>query len=125
MRLLLVLLLLATPAWAVPRSCQPPGTLAAAQTATGASADQLCINPSQGARSVVFTYITASGSVTVGLELSCDGTTWIPVANSSFTVTSSTPNGVGIDDPQCCYRANATANSGSLTVKFRCGPEIH
>ena len=125
---LLLALALAGPAQATVFYCSNhKGTLASAQVATGRSANMVCCTATQEARTLVLEYATSAGTATVAAEMTCDGgATWMPVATSSQAIGTTTPNGVGIVFPQCCYATNATACAGcSVTTTFYAGPEIH
>ena len=99
------------------------GALTTAQTATGASPDLVCVTT---ARALVLTFSTTAGTATVDAELSCGGGIWIPVASSSQSIGTSTPNGDAITFPACCYRTNVTAcSSCSVTTTFCLGAELH
>jgi len=110
--------LMAASAWAAGVQC-PSGTLTpTAQTATGGSANTLT---ARGAPALVF-QATATGTATVQIEISCDGTTWAPVENSPMSLSAGTPSlAKSVSTPTCTYRSNVTACSGcSVTVLYAC-----
>jgi len=104
-------------------SC-PSGTLTptALTTAPASGANQLI---ARAAPAVAFQVIRTAGTATVQIEISCDGTNWAAVQNSSVSVDGTTTSAaVSVLSPTCTYRATATACSGcNVTVLYACsGP---
>jgi len=103
-------------------SC-PSGTLTpTALTATGAGGNVLIARAAPG---VAFQTIRTAGTATVQIEISCDGTAWAAVQNSSVSVDGTTTSAaVSVLSPTCTYRANATACAAcNVTVLYACsGP---
>jgi len=117
MKIAILLVLLATSALGASKSC-PGGTLASAQTATGASADTVT---AKGNPALTVQAITSAGTATVQLEISCDGTAWAQVENSPMSITTTASLAKSVLSPTCQYRANVTAcSSCSVTVLFSC-----
>ena|SRR5215813_2091632 len=118
MKLAILLILLATPLWAAPKSC-PGGTLTPSPlTTTGASPDTVA---AKGNPALTFQAITSAGTATVQVEISCDGTTWAQVENSPMSITSTASLAKSVLSPTCMYRANVTACAAcSVTVLYSC-----
>src|SRR5215475_3793589 len=107
-----LVLLAATAAHAATKTC-PSGTLAPAPiTATGPTTD---IVVARAAPALVM-QASGTGTATVVMEMSCDGTNW------SMSVPPSQV--VSVLQPTCSYRANVTAcTTCSITVVYACsGP---
>jgi hypothetical protein len=114
---------------------QPQGTLGAVQTGTGASASSVCMGIPyrlNGAAvcgrgyywAVAFTFTNTAGTATAEIDVNCDGAGWVPVANSSKSLTTNS-DGVSVTLPQCAYRANVTAcSSCSVTTSYDAGRQI-
>ena len=105
-------------ATAATKTC-PSGTLAPAPiTATGPTTD---IVVARAAPALVM-QASGTGTATVVMEMSCDGTNWAQVTNSSMSVPPSQV--VSVLQPTCSYRANVTAcTTCSITVVYACsGP---
>jgi len=115
-------LLAAAPLEAATVSC-PSGTLTpTALTAPGAGGNVLI---ARAAPAVAFQVIRAAGTATAQIELSCDGTAWAAVQNSSVSVDGTTPSAaVSVLAPTCTYRASVTACTAcTVTVLYACsGP---
>src|SRR5215475_7638822 len=113
-----LVLLAAAPLHAATKTC-PSGTLAPAPiTATGPTTD---IVVARAAPALVM-QASGTGTATVVMEMSCDGTNWAQVTNSSMSVPPSQV--VSVLQPTCSYRANVTAcTTCSITVVYACsGP---
>src|SRR5215475_1675182 len=113
-----LVLLVGTAAHAATKTC-PSGTLAPAPiTATGPTTD---IVVARAAPALVM-QASGTGTATVVMEMSCDGTNWAQVTNSSMSVPPSQV--VSVLQPTCSYRANVTAcTTCSITVVYACsGP---
>jgi len=114
-----LVLLVASSTRAATKTC-PSGTLTAtALTTTGPTADMVI---AKAVPALVLEAISSAGTATVVMEMSCDGTNWAQVQNSSMTLP---PNQVvSVVSPTCTYRANVTAcSSCSVTVLYACsGP---
>jgi len=110
-----LVLLAATAAHAATKTC-PSGTLAPAPiTATGPTTD---IVIARAAPALVM-QASGTGTATVVMEMSCDGTNWAQVTNSSMSVPPSQV--VSVLQPTCSYRANVTAcTTCSITVVYAC-----
>ena len=119
--LLPLLLLVASSAVAATKTC-PSGQLGGTLTTTGPTVDVLI---ARAAPALVVQATSPAGTATVVVEMSCDGTNWAPVANSSMSLAAATPSQVvSMLQPTCTYRANVTAcASCSTTVVYACaGP---
>jgi len=113
-----LVLLVASSAIAATKSC-PSGQLGGTLTTTGPTADVII---ARAAPALVLQANDTAGTATVVMEMSCDGTNWAQVQNSSMSVP---PNQVvSVVSPACTYRANVTAcASCSVTVLYACsGP---
>jgi len=116
-----LVLLVATAAGAATKAC-PSGQLGGTLTTTGPTPDVLI---ARAAPALVVQATSPAGTATVVVEMSCDGTNWAPVANSSMSLAAATPSQVvSMLQPTCTYRANVTAcASCSTTVFYACaGP---
>jgi len=116
--LLPLILLVASSATAATKGC-PSGTLAPAPaTTTGPTTDVVIAR----AAPALVMQASGTGTATVVMEMSCDGTNWAQVTNSSMSVPPSQV--VSVLQPTCTYRANVTACTGcSVTVVYACsGP---
>ena len=116
-----LVLLVATAAGAATKTC-PSGQLGGTLTTTGPTPDVLI---ARAAPALVVQATSPAGTATVVVEMSCDGTNWAPVANSSMSLAAATPSQVvSMLQPTCTYRANVTAcSSCSTTVFYACaGP---
>jgi hypothetical protein len=115
----LVLAALVSSAHAATKAC-PSGTLGPTPiTATGPTTDVII---ARAAPALVMQANSTAGTATVVMEISCDGTNWAQVTNSSMSLP---PNQVAsVLNPTCTYRANVTACTGcSVTVVYACsGP---
>ena len=103
---------------AATKAC-PSGTLAPApMTTTGPTTDVVIAR----AAPALVMQASGTGTATVVMEMSCDGTNWALVTNSSMSVPPSQV--VSVLQPTCTYRANVTACTGcSVTVIYACsGP---
>jgi hypothetical protein len=106
-------------AGAATKAC-PSGTLTATPlTATGPTTDVII---ARAAPALVMQASSSAGTATVVMEMSCDGTNWAQVTNSSMTLPPSQVSSVL--QPTCTYRANVTACSTcSVSVIYACsGP---
>jgi len=113
-----LLVLVASGAFAATKTC-PSGQLGGTLTATGTTVDVLV---ARAAPALVMQATSSAGTATVVMEMSCDGTNWAQVTNSSMSLP---PSGVAsVLSPACTYRANVTAcASCSVTVLYACaGP---
>ena len=111
--------LLAASAHAATKPCAVGGSLAPSPaTATGPTTD--VIN-AKGAPALVM-QASGTGTATVVMEMSCDGTNWAQVTNSSMSVPPSQV--VSVLNPTCLYRANITAcTTCSVSIVYACsGP---
>src|SRR5215813_139872 len=110
-----LVLLAATAAHAATKTC-PSGTLAPAPiTATGPTTDIIIAR----AAPALVMQASGTGTATVVMEMSCDGTNWAQVTNSSMSVPPSQV--VSVLQPTCSYRANVTAcTTCSITVVYAC-----
>jgi len=111
--------LFAASAHAATKSCAVGAPLAPSPaTATGPTTD--VIN-AKGAPALVM-QASGTGTATVVMEMSCDGTNWAQVTNSSMSVPPSQV--VSVLNPTCLYRANITAcTTCSVTIVYACsGP---
>jgi len=114
----LVLGALVSNAAAATKGC-PSGTLSPAPaTTTGPTTDVIVAR----AAPALVMQASGTGTATVVMEMSCDGTNWAQVTNSSMSVPPSQV--VSVLQPACTYRANVTAcTSCSVTVIYACsGP---
>jgi hypothetical protein len=114
----LVLAALVSSAHAATKTC-PSGTLSPAPaTTTGPTTDIIIAR----AAPALVMQASGTGTATVVMEISCDGTNWAQVTNSSMAVPPSQV--VSVLQPTCSYRANVTACTGcSITVVYACsGP---
>lgn len=115
-----VLAALVGSATAATKTC-PSGTTGPL-TATGPGPD---IFIARAAPAVVVQSTATAGTATVVVEISCDGSNWAQVANSSMGLTGpGNSQAISILQPACTYRANVTAcASCSVTVAYACaGP---
>src|SRR5215468_9382275 len=116
-----LVLLVATAAGAANKSC-PSGQLGGTLTTTGPTPDVLV---ARAAPALVVQATSPAGTATVIVEISCDGSNWAQVQNSSMSLAAATPSqAASILSPTCTYRANVTACAGcSTTVVYACaGP---
>jgi hypothetical protein len=122
----LLLLGLASTAWAANVTC-PTGLLTpTAQTATGATANTVT---ARAAPALAFQAVNTAGTATVEIQMCCLGScdpatgSWATVTGSAMTLTVGTA-AVSVAAPTCQYRAAATACATcSVTVGFACsGP---
>jgi hypothetical protein len=123
--LLLVLLPALARAAVFDAATQGTGTLATAQTATGATANSLKMGVTKF-RTVVFTMTNTAGTATAQLEINCTGVAadWALVSGTSSTLTVSAA-AVSVVYPLCSYRVNVTACSTcSVNVGYTVGPEL-
>jgi len=114
-----LVLLAATAAHAATKSCASGTLTSSPLTATGPTPDVVLARAAPG---LVLQATTSAGTATVVMEMSCDGTNWAQVQNSSMSLP---PSGVAsVLSPACTYRANVTAcSSCSVTVVYACsGP---
>lgn len=113
----LVLAALVASAHAATKTC-PSGTTGPL-TATGPAADVFL---ARAAPALVVQSTTSAGTATVVVEISCDGSNWAQVANSSMGLTGAgVSQAVSVLQPACSYRANVTAcSSCSVTVAYAC-----
>lgn len=120
MKIVGLVLLLVTPTYGATFGCPSGALTATAQTATGPSSDG--VNVGSRTQGLVFQATTTGTSATVVIELSCDGTNWAQVQNSSMSLASGAlSQAVSVLYPTCTYRANVTACSAcSVTVKYAC-----
>jgi len=119
--LLPLVLLVASSAAAATKGC-PSGQLGGTLTTTGPTPDVLI---ARAAPALVVQATSPAGTATVVVEISCDGTNWAQVQNSSMSLAAATPSQVvSMLQPTCTYRANVTAcSSCSTTVFYACaGP---
>jgi hypothetical protein len=114
----LVLAALVSSVQAATKTC-PSGQLGGTLTTTGPTPDVLI---ARAAPALAVQATSPAGTATVVVEMSCDGTNWAPVANSSMSLAAATPSqAVSLLQPTCTYRANVTAcASCSVTVFFSC-----
>jgi len=101
------------------------GTLATAQTATGASANSIKVGRGKY-RTLVVTSWNTAGTATTQLEINCTGaaTGWGLVTGSSNALTVGAA-AVSVVYPLCEYRVNATACATcSVNASFFLGPEM-
>lgn len=121
-RLLVLLALAASPAWATVKSC-PSGSLTTAPlTATGPTPDQVIARASTA---LLLQATTTAGTATVAMEVSCDGVAWAPITGGAMSLASTAlSQATSVLAPTCQYRANVTACAGcSVSVLFACsGP---
>jgi len=89
-------------------------------TTTGPTTD--VISAKAGTPALVMQASSTAGTATVVMEMSCDGTNWAQVTNSSMTLPPSQV--VSVLSPTCLYRANVTAcSSCSVSIVYACsGP---
>lgn len=93
-------------------------TLAAAQTATGASANEMDFGLNNQRRAAIFQMRNTAGTATVEVQVNCiaGATDWATLPGSSNALTVSTA-ALTVQFPGCRYRANVTACSTcSVTV---------
>jgi hypothetical protein len=130
MRTLILLALLLRPAvsWSavLDAAAASSGTLATAQTATGASANSIKMGPQTKFRTLVVTMTNTAGTATVQLEVNCTGAAadWalVPGTSSSLTVSAAAAS---VTYPLCSYRTNVTAcGTCSVNVAYAIGPEM-
>jgi|SRR5215475_1512500 len=115
----LIFAALVSTAGAATKPCAVGGSLAPSPaTATGPTTD--VIN-AKGAPALVM-QASGTGTATVVMEMSCDGTNWAQVTNSSMSVPPSQV--VSVLSPTCLYRANITAcTTCSVSIVYACsGP---
>jgi hypothetical protein len=113
-----LVVLVASSALAATKTC-PSGQLGGTLTTTGPTADVLI---ARAAPALAVQATSPAGTATVVVEMSCDGTNWAPVTNSSMSLAAATPSqAVSLLQPTCTYRANVTAcASCSVTVLYSC-----
>src|SRR5215468_8567971 len=117
----LLLIYAAGTATAATKTC-PSGQLGGTLTTTGPTPDVLI---ARAAPALVVQATSPAGTATVIVEISCDGSNWAQVQNSSMSLAAATPSqAASILSPTCTYRANVTACAGcSTTVVYACaGP---
>lgn len=125
--LLVLVLLLSRSGWALvlDASSATNGSLAAAQTATGGSANTLKMGQTKY-RTLVVTMTNTAGTATAQLEINCTGVAadWGAVSGSSSALTVSAA-AVSVVYPLCSYRTNVTAcSSCNVNASYAVGPEI-
>src|SRR5262245_5909237 len=120
---LLGILLVATVAYAasIDMTAVGQGTLATAQAATGASANEANFGVSGRRGAATFQSVNTAGTATVELQQTCTqsggaSTNWVTLAKTSTTLAVGAGL-VTVQSPGCSYRANVTACTGcSVTV---------
>jgi len=111
------------------------GSLAAAQTGTGASTNIVCVG-SANLTSLTFQLFGTLGDLVVNVEASLNGgSNWSPAARDLSVLSGLTGSAAGTalfrtlvvmaPPPHSCWRTNATTNTtGSLNVLYQFGPEV-
>lgn len=108
------------------------GTLATAQTTTGASANQLELHESWQGRWLYIDILNGgAGSGTAHLEVNCAPTSasdfssrWVTVTGSSKVVATGGVDAVQVTGPACQYRMFVdSCTTCSLTMRYLLGPD--
>jgi len=120
-KFVLAAVLIAGSAHAATKTCGVGASLAPSPaTTTGPTTD--VISAKAGTPALVMQASSTAGTATVVMEMSCDGTNWAQVTNSSMSLPPSQV--VSVLSPTCLYRANVTAcSSCSVSIVYACsGP---